>query len=289
MRSTSLRSGRSVVITGAGAGLGREIALGFAARGYIVFGTAMSAAEAQDLKDASGGRVSLTVCEGAKAASVEAWASGVADAIGPAGLNLLITTAGSLTPAPVEFLPLDAIRSAFEVNVFGLLSVINAFLPALRSARGRILQISSWTASMPLPFDGPSGASMAAMEAFLAVYRAELKPFGIDVVIVPVGLLTTGAIGGADAALAQFATDATSEQRKLYGKRFDAFASGLERLQADGTDPASAAARVIEIAELYPAPSRVVVGADAGRMLQAVRGKSDVELDSFRLKILGLN
>lgn len=289
MRSTSLRPGRSVVITGAGAGLGREIALGFAARGYIVFGTAMSAAEALGLKDASGGRVSLTVCEGAKAASVEAWASGVADAIGSAGLNLLITIGGNFTPAPVEFLPLDAIRHAFEVNVFGLLSVINAFLPALRSARGRILQISSWTASIPLPFDGPSGASMAAMEAFLAAYRAELKPFGIDVVIVPVGLLTTGAVGGADATLAQFVAEATSEQRKLYGKRLDAFANGLERLRADGSDPASAAARVIEIAELYPAPGRAVVGADAARMLQAVREKTDAELDALRLKIAGLN
>jgi NAD(P)-dependent dehydrogenase (short-subunit alcohol dehydrogenase family) len=83
----------------------------------------------------------------------------------------------------VEVLPLDSMRREFEVNVFGTLSVINAFLPALRQARGRIVQISTWTASLPLPFNGASGASKAAMDVFASVYRAELKPFGVDVVV----------------------------------------------------------------------------------------------------------
>src|SRR5262245_20114453 len=101
MVSTSPRSGRSVVVTSAGAGLGRDIALGLAAKGYIVFGTAMSAAEVQDLRDASGGRVSLTVCDITKAMGLEAWACGVTDALGPSGLNLLINNAGILTQGPI--------------------------------------------------------------------------------------------------------------------------------------------------------------------------------------------
>lgn len=288
MSSTSLRSGRSVVVTGAGAGLGREVALGLAARGYIVFGTAKSAAEVQDLKDASGGRVSLTVCEGAKAAPVQAWACGVMDALGSAGLNLLITIAGNFTPGPVEILPLDAIRSTFEVNVFGVLSVVNAFLPALRSARGRVLQISAWPASIALPFDGPSGASKAAIEAFSAVYQAELKPFGVDVVIVQVGKLTPDGEEGTDAALSRFGKSMSSRQRKLYGKSFDAFASGFNSLQESATAPASAATRIIEIAELHPAPGRAFVGAGAERLHRIAREKSDDELNAFRLKIIGL-
>jgi NADP-dependent 3-hydroxy acid dehydrogenase YdfG len=63
MPSRNQHSGRSAVVTGAGAGLGRDIALGLAAKGYVVFGTAMSAVEVQDLKDASGGRASLAVCD----------------------------------------------------------------------------------------------------------------------------------------------------------------------------------------------------------------------------------
>jgi NAD(P)-dependent dehydrogenase (short-subunit alcohol dehydrogenase family) len=69
---------------------------------------------------------------------------------------------------------------------------MNAFLPALRKARGRIVQVSTWTASVPLPFNGPSGASKAAMEAFATVYRAELKRFGIEVVVAAAGNMKTG-------------------------------------------------------------------------------------------------
>jgi len=103
----------------------------------------------------------------------------VSDALGEDGLGLLISNAGILTPGLIEVLPLSAIRREFEVNVFDARSVLNAFLPALRKSRGLIVQISTWTARLPLPFNGPCGASKAAFEAFADVYRAELKPFDI--------------------------------------------------------------------------------------------------------------
>ena len=289
MSSTSQRSSRSVAVTGAGGGLGRDIALGLAAKGYIVFGTAMSAGEVQDLKDVSGGRVRLTICDMTKEVAVKAWAGGVSDALGDSGLDILINNAGILTPGPIEVLPLDAIRREFDVNVFGALSVINAFLPALRKARGRIIQVSTWTASVPLPFNGPSGASKAAMEVFAAVYRAELKPFGIDVVVAAAGNMRTGGPAKTAAALARVADDMTAEQSELYGQSFDTFATTLNGMQSSGLDSVSAATRVIELAEQVPAPSRAPVGADADEMLRAAREKSDAELDAFRLQVVGLS
>src|ERR1700743_2553559 len=231
MPSTNRHSGRSAAVTGAGGGLGRDIALGLAAKGYVVFGTAMSAAEVQDLKDASGGRVSLTVCDMTNEESVKAWAAGVSEALGESGLDVLINNAGILTPGPIEVLPLDAVRREFDVNVFGALSVINALLPALRKARGRIVQVSTWTASIPLPFNGPSGASKAAMEAFAAVYRAELKSFGIDVVIAAAGNMKTGGPAKTAAALQRIADGMNAPQRALYGKAFDAFTGTLNNMQ----------------------------------------------------------
>src|SRR5258708_14011296 len=286
---TNRHSGRSAVVTGAGGGLGRDIALGLATKGYVVFGTAMSAAEVQDLKDASKGRVSLTVCDMTKEESVKVWAAGVSDALGDSGLNILINNAGILTPGPIEVIPLDAVRREFDVNVFGALSVMNAFLPALRKARGRIVQVSTWTASVPLPFNGPSGASKAAMEVFAAVYRAELKSFGVDCVVAAGGNMRTGGPAKTAAALARVADEMTAEQREVYGQSFDTFATTLNGMQSSGLDSVSAATRVIELAEQVPAPSRAPVGADADEMLRAAREKSDAELDAFRLQIVGLN
>jgi NAD(P)-dependent dehydrogenase (short-subunit alcohol dehydrogenase family) len=288
MSFASEHSGRSAAVSGAGGGLGRDIALGLAAKGYIVFGTAMSGAEVQDLKDASSGRVTLTVCDMTKEQAVKSWAAGVSDALGGSGLDLLINNAGVLTPGPLEVLPLDAIRREFDVNVFGALSVINAFLPALRKSRGRVVQVSTWTASVPLPFNGPSGASKAAMEVFATVYRAELKRFGIDVVLAVAGNMRTGGPAKTAAALARVADEMTAEQRGLYGQSFNTFATTLNGMQSSGLDSVLAATRVIELAEQVPAPSRAAVGTDADEMLRAAREKSDDELDAFRLQIVGL-
>ena len=109
MSSASKHSGRSAAVTGAGSGLGRDIALGLAAKGYVVFGTAVSPAEVEDLKNISGGRVSLAVCDITKEQAVKAWAGGMSDALGNGGLDLLINNAGILTPGPLEVLPFDAI------------------------------------------------------------------------------------------------------------------------------------------------------------------------------------
>jgi len=289
MSLPSNNSGRSAVVTGAGSGLGRDIALGLATKGYVVFGTALNAGEVQDLKEASGGRVSLTVCDITKEQAVRAWAASVSDAQGGGGLSLLINNAGILTPGPLEVLSLDAVRHEFEVNVFGALSVVNAFLPALRKARGRIVQISTWTASLPLPFNGPSGASKAAMEVFATVYRAELKPFGIDVVVAPAGNMRTGGPAKTAAALARTAERMTAQERDLYGRAFDTFAAKLNGMQGSGLASAEAAARVIEVAEQNPAPRLAAVGRDTEEILRAVREQSDAEQDALRLEIVGLN
>ncbi|WP_429912882.1 SDR family NAD(P)-dependent oxidoreductase [Glycocaulis sp.] len=283
MKPASSRPGRSGVVTGAGAGLGREIALGLASRGYIVFGTAASWEEAQELKEASAGRVSLMVCDSTKAVAIEAWACGVADALGPAGLDLLISTSRHHARGPVEALPHDAVRHVFEMNVFGALAVINAYLPALRCARGRIVQISDWTGRVPLAFDGPSGASGAAIEAFSATYRTELKPFGIDVTLVRLGALKN------DEGISPDSAALPRQYRKLYGKAFGNVSGRLEGMQAAGMDMAIAAARIIDIAEGDAPASRVAVGADAERMMLAAREMTEAELESYLLEIIGLS
>lgn len=285
--ATSGQGKRSAAITGAGSGLGRDIAMGLAAKGYRVFGTAMSPDEIADLKQASGGAVTLSRCDITDEAAVKGWASEVG-ANTDGQLDVLISNAGILTPGPLEVLSLSAIRREFDVNVFGALAVVNAFLPALRKSRGRIVQVSTWTATLPLPFNGPSGASKAAFDAFAAVYRAELKSFGIDVVLAVAGNMRTGGPAKTAAALERIGEGMTPEQRALYGKTFDTFAATLNKMQDSGLDSVAAARRVIELAEEVPAPSRGPVGADAEEILRFVHEKSDAEQDAMRLQMVGL-
>jgi len=280
---------RSAAITGAGSGLGRDIALGLAAKRYHVFGTALSQQEVSDLRQASSGQIELTVCDITNENAVNKWVSSVSAELGQSGLNVLISNAGILTPGPLEVLPLAAIKHEFEVNVFAGIAVINAFLPALRKARGRIVQIGAMTGRFPIPFNGPSSASKATLEAFADIYRAELKPFGVEFVIAQAGNLLTGGPAKTAAALKKVSDSMTPSQRELYGKAFDTFAAALNAMQGSGLPSIDAAKRVIELAEQTPAPSRAPVGEDAEKILKLVREKSDAELDVLRLQLVGLN
>jgi NAD(P)-dependent dehydrogenase (short-subunit alcohol dehydrogenase family) len=144
------------------------------------------------------------------------------------------------------------------------------------------------TGRFPLPFSGPSSASKAAMEAFADVYRIELKPFGIDFIMVQPGSLLTGGPAKTAAQLKQVSENMTVEQKNLYGKYFDQFAIALNKMQNSGLPASEAAARIIEISEQVPAPIRAPVGKDAEEILRAAREKSDIELDRMKAQIFGL-
>lgn len=276
---------RTVAITGAGSGLGRELALQFADRGYAVFGTVLTAGEAASLEGLEG--ISLSSVDVTDQSAVNAWAREVTDAVGGHGLDVLVTNAGILTPGPMEVLPLEEVRREFEVNVFGSIAAINAFLPALRTARGRIVQIGAMTGRFPLQFNGPSSASKAALEAFADVYRNELRPFGVDFVLAQAGNMRTGGPAKTAAALERIAAEFTGTQRELYGDAFGAFTNALNGMQGSGLSGEESAAWVIRLAEQTPAPSRAPVGQDAEEILRRVQQDSDAELDELRSQLLG--
>lgn len=263
MASRPRRRWCSVVITGAGTGLGRELALSYAARGSVVFGTAGSAAEVQELRTASGGRVSLAVSDVTKFTKGKIWAEGVSEALDGAGLDLLINNSHIIPPSPLEAVSIDTARHALEENVLGAMSVINAFLPALRRARGQIVQIIDASRSTPITFCGLAATSNAALEALVSAYRADLKPFGVHVTTVSMGRIQGGDVSTTSDALMSAAKNMGPEQRELYGRRLAKYSKSNEEPGANALDPCEAAARVIGILDQEPVPSRVAVGSDA--------------------------
>jgi NAD(P)-dependent dehydrogenase (short-subunit alcohol dehydrogenase family) len=280
---------RTAAITGAGSGLGREIALKLAAKGYQVVGTALHDDEVHDLSAASDDRVSLSITDITQEGAVKAWVDQVTRQLDEAGLDVLVSNAGILTPGPMEILPLQAIKREFDVNVFGGLAVINAFLHALRQSRGRIVAIGAMTGRFPLPFNGPSSSSKAALEAIDDIYRSEVKPFGVQFVLAQAGNMVTGGPAKTAAALQRVANSMTDGEKELYGEEFATFSKALNEAQREGLSAQTSADRVVELIEAQPAPIRAAVGEDAEKILCLIREKSDAELDELRRHYVGLD
>jgi NAD(P)-dependent dehydrogenase (short-subunit alcohol dehydrogenase family) len=157
----------SAAVTGAGGGLGRAIAEALEGAGYRVYGAVRNPSEVRVGRSSKDG-IEFAQCDVTDAGAVATWAGRVSATVGDGGLDVLVSNAGVLTVGPLKLTTLDVVRRDFEVNVFGsTAAVVNAFLPALRAARGRIVQIGSVTGRLPVPFAGVSSAAKAAMEALV--------------------------------------------------------------------------------------------------------------------------
>ena len=107
-------------------------------------------------------------------------------------LDAVVNNAGFGMPGAVEDLSRTAMREQFEVNLFGALELTNALMPLLfKSARGRIVHVSSLVGRMSLPFMGIYSASKFALEAIADAQRVELSSTDVEVVLVEPGPIKT--------------------------------------------------------------------------------------------------
>jgi NAD(P)-dependent dehydrogenase (short-subunit alcohol dehydrogenase family) len=149
------------LVTGANKGIGKEIARQLAAAGRTVYVGSRDAGRGQAAADEIGGDARLLVIDVTDDASIAAAASQVGS------LDILVNNAGiSGDGKPAGEADADAFRRVYETNVFGVVAVTNAFLPALRrSAKPRIVNISSGTGSLTLA-TGPQYSHQGAMAAY---------------------------------------------------------------------------------------------------------------------------
>jgi NAD(P)-dependent dehydrogenase (short-subunit alcohol dehydrogenase family) len=241
-----------------------------------VFGTAINEKEVTEMNAASDGKVALTVCNIVNHDDVKHFAAEV-ERRTDNQVNILISNAGVLTPGPLETVTTEEIRREFEVNTFGVLSVVNAFLPALRRAHGRIVQVSTMSVDFPSPFNGLSAASKAAAEVFMTVYQAELAASGVEVTIAVCGNMRTGGPAKTAAAIERVRNGFTPQQAQVYGATFDGFATRMNNAQANGMAAEEAARQIADLAERTPAPIREPVGEDAFNLLAFVKHSTPEE------------
>lgn len=181
---------RTVLVTGASKGIGEACVIRLSRAGWRVFAGYRAAADA-DVLNAIGATVVPVRLDVTEADDIAAAAAVVDEHAGDDGLHAVVNNAGIAVGGPLEFLPIDALRTQLEVNVIGQVAVTQAMLPAVRRARGRIIFVGSIAGRSALPFVGAYAASKFALEAITDALRVELQPFGIHVSIVEPGVIAT--------------------------------------------------------------------------------------------------
>jgi len=176
-----MTAGLRVLVTGCSSGIGRATAVALSARGHHVVASARSLRSLDGLDVAEA--VELDVADPDSVRRV-------GSQVGP--VDVLVNNAGRGMRVPVELADDEELRLLWETNVLGPVRTVRAFLPAMRErGSGRIVNVSSVAGRRAMPLTGPYAASKHALEALSESLRWEVRGFGVDVVLVEPGAVTT--------------------------------------------------------------------------------------------------
>ena len=255
---------KAVLVTGCSTGIGRATAEHLAQRGWTVYATARRPETISGLRGCK--TLALDVCDEASSRSaVEA----VERAEGAVGV--LVNNAGYGQEGAFEETPMAEVRRQFETNVFGLIRLTQLVLPGMRRQRwGRIVNLSSMGGRLTLPGGAFYHATKYAVEALSDALRFEVKPFGVDVVVVEPGPIRTQFGDTAIAAVQRVSrTDSPyAEFNRVLAQRIkEAYEGPMGRFAL----PPEAVAKVIETAITADRPRTRYVVTFAARFLMALR------------------
>jgi NAD(P)-dependent dehydrogenase (short-subunit alcohol dehydrogenase family) len=178
---------KAVLITGCSSGIGRATALRLASAGWTVYATARRPETLTELEAAGCRTLALDVTDEQSMQTVVAEIERTEGAVG-----VLINNAGYSQSGAIETVPLEAVRRQFETNVFGLVRLTQLVLPRMRAQRwGKIVNVGSMGGRLSFPGGGHYHATKHALEAISDALRFELRGFGIDVILLEPGLITT--------------------------------------------------------------------------------------------------
>ncbi len=188
---------KNILITGVSTGIGYDLAKVFLKNNYLVFGSVRKQEDLDRLSDELGENFHPLLFDVTDHRGIDEAARHLEKDLGDAGLGGLINNAGLAVGGPFIDLDIEDFRYQFEVNVLGLVKVTQAFLPLLgarenhATAPGKIIQISSISGKMGMPFVAPYVGSKHAVEGISDSLRRELLLFGIDVVLIEPGPIKT--------------------------------------------------------------------------------------------------
>ena len=261
-----------VLITGASSGIGRAAAKLFAERGYRVFGTARRPVGPQSDRG-----IEMLAMDVRDQVSVKRTVAEVLDKAGR--IDVLVNNAGYTVFGSVEETSPEEAQAQFDTNVFGILRVTQAVLPAMRrQGSGRIVNTSSVLGFLPAPFMGLYASSKHAVEALSESLDHEVRGFGIRVALVQPNFAKTEFGGHAVSVATTIDAYDAARQRVT---------AAISRNMTAGTTPERIAVEILHAAEA-PFRMRRPVGFTAGLLSRLRRFMPAGPVDSSLRKTFGL-
>ena len=194
-----------VLITGCSSGIGEATAIDFAQAGYRVYATMRDPSSISDtlkeiLQESAGHKVlSLDVDD---SASVKMAVTKVQEESGR--IDILINNAGISSISSVEEIKMEEAKAVFETNLFGVLRVTQAVMPGMRGRRGgTIVNVSSVAGRLVTAGHGIYAASKHALEAISESLAIETKSFGVRVILIEPGFISTAILNKADSVIVE--------------------------------------------------------------------------------------
>ncbi|WP_109471039.1 SDR family oxidoreductase [Ornithinimicrobium cavernae] len=252
---------RVVLVTGAGRGIGRAIAVRLARSGWQVYAGVRSDVAARQLA-AESARITPVELDVTIPEHVAAL-----DRVLPERLDALVNNAGIGVGGPLETLSRADMHEQFDVNLIGPLALTRAVLPRLRRSGGRVVFISSINGRVSFPFTGIYNASKYATEAVADCLRVELRPFAVQVALVEPGVIDTDPWHEMDQLLDDLEAGLDPDHRKLYAPHFAGERQLIAKLRRNAKPPERVAAAVERQLTRRRMRARSLVGADARAIL----------------------
>jgi NAD(P)-dependent dehydrogenase (short-subunit alcohol dehydrogenase family) len=271
----------AVVITGASTGIGAACAAHLSSLGFRVFAGVRKPEDAERARAAGQEPLTIDVTDGD---SIRA----AVEQLGDTPLAGLLNNAGVAVAGPLEFIPIEEFRRQLDVNVVGQVAVTQAFLPALRKARGRIVFMGSIGGRVALPLLSPYAASKFALEAIADSLRRELRQWGMQVSIVEPGAIATPIWDKSRAANEELSQDAPPEAVELYGKLIERIRAESANLGETGLPPLEVAKAVGHALTAGRPKTRYLVGREAKGRAAAAAVLPDRAFDALVARTLGV-
>jgi NAD(P)-dependent dehydrogenase (short-subunit alcohol dehydrogenase family) len=246
--------------------LGKAAARHLADLGYRVFAGVRSETSTAELSaySPSAGELIPVMLDVTEGASIAVAGDLIERRCADTGLWAVVNNAGISIPAPLECLPVDAMRKQLETNVIGAHAVAQRFLPLLRASHGRIINISSGIGSVTPPYLGAYATSQFAKEGFSDALRRELRPLQVSVTVIQPGAVGTQIWDKMNTSADEILAATTPEVAEVYRGPFAAFMAANEvRAQTSRTTADDYARTVAKALAARRPKIRYRVGADA--------------------------